>query len=505
MASTTFVDYTTPAVNAAWLNDANDATYHEYNADLVAAELAAGVTPANPLYPAEDIRRYTGFQNAINVGNVIFPPGDYDYDEDFDIPSNRKIWVQKGAIVTNTGGRFTAWNVNNVEWQIDGEVHFVATDTASDLSGGETGSRGCIEFGESYSAASAANGFWVHGTGLVAGDWTGTPNVSDIANQINRKGIACWNSANVLVEGLRVTGFHGEAIYAFFFDEASSNIVFQNNSVYNCRFNALNFNAGSNGGGCIIQNNKADSCYQVESSVGEISGNYIVNMEAYGILTGSGAGNSIVIKNNIIKNAGLLGIATVYASGTPVTEVVIEDNIIIDPDSYAIYADYVRELTVVGNLCIGTGTGSGGYDIGVDHTLRANISGNTFVSPGGFAQASHIAISNSFDININSDNVALATTGTVDLTYDNGTASLASAATLTIPPLGKTFFITGTTNITSINAQDGREINLIFEGILTVTDGSNLKLAGNFVTSADDTMKLVCRGANWYEVSRSVN
>ena len=38
-----------------------------------------------------------------------------------------------------------------------------------------------------------------------------------------------------------------------------------------------------------------------------------------------------------------------------------------------------------------------------------------------------------------------------------------------------------------------------------MTDGSNLKLAGNFVTTADDVITLVCDGTNWFEMSRSVN
>ena len=31
-------------------------------------------------------------------------------------------------------------------------------------------------------------------------------------------------------------------------------------------------------------------------------------------------------------------------------------------------------------------------------------------------------------------------------------------------------------------------MTLMFQGILTFTDGNNLKLAGNFVTTADDTI-----------------
>lgn len=85
----------------------------------------------------------------------------------------------------------------------------------------------------------------------------------------------------------------------------------------------------------------------------------------------------------------------------------------------------------------------------------------------------------------------------------------ASAAELALGvKAGNVFHITGTTNITSIASADsvsGRVLYLIFDGILTFTDGNNLKLAGNFVTTADDVICLVCDGTNWFEVSRSIN
>ncbi len=88
-----------------------------------------------------------------------------------------------------------------------------------------------------------------------------------------------------------------------------------------------------------------------------------------------------------------------------------------------------------------------------------------------------------------------------------GGASVASAAALPLPT-GRIFHVTGTTGITSItstNFQSGAIITLIFDGVLTVTDGSNLKMAGNFTTTADDTLTLGYDGTNWYEICRSVN
>ena len=85
-------------------------------------------------------------------------------------------------------------------------------------------------------------------------------------------------------------------------------------------------------------------------------------------------------------------------------------------------------------------------------------------------------------------------------------ANVASASTISIS--GKIFHVTGTNTITSVSASGisaGTEITIIFDGILTFTDGSNLKLNGNFVTSADDTITLVYDGTNFYETARSAN
>jgi hypothetical protein len=84
--------------------------------------------------------------------------------------------------------------------------------------------------------------------------------------------------------------------------------------------------------------------------------------------------------------------------------------------------------------------------------------------------------------------------------------NIVSSATITLPSAGRLFSISSTNTITSITASwRDRVVTLNFTNALTLTDGSNLILAGNFVTTADDTITLVCDGANWREVSRSVN
>jgi hypothetical protein len=88
--------------------------------------------------------------------------------------------------------------------------------------------------------------------------------------------------------------------------------------------------------------------------------------------------------------------------------------------------------------------------------------------------------------------------------------SVASAATIALPATADFFDLTGTTSITSITASwVGRRVTLRFpSGALTLTDGSNLKLAGNLTSAAtadQDTISLICDGTNWFETGRSVN
>ncbi len=86
--------------------------------------------------------------------------------------------------------------------------------------------------------------------------------------------------------------------------------------------------------------------------------------------------------------------------------------------------------------------------------------------------------------------------------------STASVAALTLPIGSLIHDITGTNSITSITnptAFQGRTVTLKFNAALTFTDGGNLILAGNFVTTANDTITLFSDGTDFFEISRSAN
>lgn len=86
---------------------------------------------------------------------------------------------------------------------------------------------------------------------------------------------------------------------------------------------------------------------------------------------------------------------------------------------------------------------------------------------------------------------------------------IASGATIAIPVDGDRFHVTGTTNISggiTINPLDSsRVVYLIFDGALTLSDAAPCKLNGDLVTTADDTITLLCDGSSWFELARSVN
>jgi hypothetical protein len=97
---------------------------------------------------------------------------------------------------------------------------------------------------------------------------------------------------------------------------------------------------------------------------------------------------------------------------------------------------------------------------------------------------------------------------TVDFIFKRGFGgTLASASTIQLPYEGSWFPISGTTNIGSITANNmkGRTITFKFEGVLTMTDASNLKMNSNLVTAANTSWTASCDGTNWIEDARSVN
>lgn len=86
--------------------------------------------------------------------------------------------------------------------------------------------------------------------------------------------------------------------------------------------------------------------------------------------------------------------------------------------------------------------------------------------------------------------------------------TLADSATPSVK--GGTNFLTGgTTTITDFtDGVEGQEIRVLAEHSITITDGTNIFLAGsaNFAMNSSDSLTLLCKAdGNWYELSRSDN
>jgi hypothetical protein len=92
-------------------------------------------------------------------------------------------------------------------------------------------------------------------------------------------------------------------------------------------------------------------------------------------------------------------------------------------------------------------------------------------------------------------------------------ADVSSAAPLALGTDGNTFHITGTTSFAGIvttSWQAGSCINLIFDGVLTITHNSGtpganavavfLKSGANLTTGTNSTLRLVYDGSKWYEI-----
>lgn len=212
-----------------------------------------------------------------------------------------------------------------------------------------------------------------------------------------------------------------------------------------------------------------------------ISNNHFINVDLSGIRDQTASSN-FSIKGNRIHNA-----ARDVTAG----------------DKYGIFLQGGTNLQIAHNIISDANTN-------MEHGIY--IAGGTQTSQSVYGNIVLNATSTAFrvgssadDFFILRDNAFVGTGGAA--TNNPDIVDVASASTVTLRTYQDTFRITGTTGITSINAagHTGHKVNLIFSDVLTVTDGSNLKLAGNFTTSADDTMTLICDGTNWFELSRSAN
>jgi hypothetical protein len=95
--------------------------------------------------------------------------------------------------------------------------------------------------------------------------------------------------------------------------------------------------------------------------------------------------------------------------------------------------------------------------------------------------------------------------------YGNCSASVASASAITVDSCNLVT-ITGSVAIITINtcnaANKGRPLVVLCgtaTSALVDANMTNVKIAGNFTCTADDSLSLVCDGTNFIEQARAVN
>jgi len=262
-------------------------------------------------------------------------------------------------------------------------------------------------------------------------------------------------------------------------------------------------------------------------------GNIATNATQYGIVHSSSGGavsNAATITGNVSRsNSGAAGIWIENCNSGVVSGNICSSN----SAGHGILITACSNLSISGNTCRSNGvdgirndtasssmsiigntcSSNGGDGLQIDNVSSSTISGNTSISNTGYGINSASGDANNV---IESNNFRSNTAGGINGTYaattifgDNKTdtsISLASAATMTFPPHSNTFYITGTTGITDMSLSwTGRKVKLIFDDVLTVTEGGNMELAGNFTTSFTDSLVVTCRGSKWNEDCRSNN
>lgn len=262
-----------------------------------------------------------------------------------------------------------------------------------------------------------------------------------------------------------------------------------------------------------------------------LTGNISHNNSLYGF-TCSGTINDCVMGSNVAYSNDKSGfLITACNSG------VVSGNISRDNVEHGFVTDNCTNIAITGNTARGntmcgfinmvesawlaisgnTARSNGADGLKLKNVTHSSITGNVMNSNTGYGiniggegevEANNLISSNMVRSNT-AGQIAQMALSTRILANDTGTGNTLTPAAdfkLTLPSNGDYFYITGTTNITSISSAFlGRRITLQFAAALTMTDGGNLALAGNFTTTTADTISLIYDGANWVETSRSVN
>lgn len=225
-----------------------------------------------------------------------------------------------------------------------------------------------------------------------------------------------------------------------------------------------------------------------------VRGNTVKNVSVHGIRF-SGVQNSLVIDDNTVDGYASYGIGP-FAAGNGTHALRISNNVVRGNPAASlanIRADTAGEAYIGGN--------------DVDGSTQPGIA---IVSPGAF----HHVCNNKIGANVS---VPVSVTGTVSnvAAANNvsrkvgtfGSDNVSSVAGVLSIWRDWHYVSWDTTNITSIlGGYEGMILTLITgQSGVTIADGTNLKMLGNWVGLSNGTITLMLRNAIWYEIARSAN
>lgn len=352
----------------------------------------------------------------------------------------------------------------------------------------------CIFEGITFSAPVGA-------TGGSAIQLTGVNEYSQIENCAFTYGTRQVYAVNALSWKISKCYF-GAASDAAIYVSCTTNPDAGDSSVTDCLFANFVGAAGqgiyqASGGGLRVINNK-------------------FNGGAYGYFMDMAAGATtsiLLFQNNSVENQTNSGVRIINTAGTGImSHVLISDNMFANqPSSINLDSanNFLELVTITGNSISGVATGTGSAAlITLTNAPKSVIANNNL-----YGWKDTVGTVTTVGIALGSGSTRCSVKNNLingchlDVSY-GATNTIASAASLTLPSGQDTYLISGTTGITSINtaaSARGRVIQLVFQGILTVTAGSNLSISSNFTTTAGATLSLVCAddSGNWYEIGRS--
>tara|TARA_R100000353_G_scaffold164246_1_gene124945 strand:+ start:125 stop:1606 length:1482 start_codon:yes stop_codon:yes gene_type:complete len=233
-----------------------------------------------------------------------------------------------------------------------------------------------------------------------------------------------------------------------------------------------------------------------------VAGNNAIQGMSRGIFVVGTAGAYNTIDGNVINDSGIQGIL-IEASYQLVTDNTVIDSGKVTNPSSGIQISNAEDGTATQIVQIQNNQiiGGGSMDIGVEVNSTGHrnvITGNTIIAE----TVAPITNSGSGRNFFRHNHYGNKDTG-------SGVSSIASASTITLPPDGEIFNITGTNTIGTIDGLwAGRTVKLRFASSGSgVTDSSSIRLAGNFTSDGNgDVLTLIGMGDSTvtiYEVSRS--